>query len=149
MTKAVLVSGGAGYIGSHTCKVLKEQGYLPVTIDNLSTGHKQSCQFGPLIIADISEDDVVRNIINDFEIKDVIHFAADSLVGESMNNPLKYYDNNVGVASLFVQTCINSGVMNFVCSSSASVYGSAYVSLIDEQHPLQPTNPYGESKLAF
>ena len=146
---AILVAGGAGYIGSHTCKALKAAGYLPVTLDNLATGYRQAVKWGPLFEADMRDAEAVREAIRAYRIKAAIHFAAFSLVGESVRDPGKYYDNNVGAGVTFAQTLIASGVSALVFSSTAATYGVPSVSPIPEDHPTAPINPYGASKLAF
>jgi UDP-glucose 4-epimerase/UDP-arabinose 4-epimerase len=146
---AVLVAGGAGYIGSHACKALKAAGYLPVTLDNLATGYRQAVKWGPFFLADIGDRAAVRAAIAEYDVKAAIHFAAFSLVGESVRNPAKYYDNNVGAAVAFAETLIGSGVQALVFSSTAATYGIPSVSPIPEDHPTVPINPYGASKLAF
>jgi len=149
MIPAVLVAGGAGYIGAQTCKTLSQNGFLPVTIDNLSTGHRQAVRWGPLIEADIRDRNAVLKAIADHHIGVAIHFAAFSLVGESMREPEKYFDNNVAAATAFAEHLSAGGVKALVFSSTAAVYGVPQTSLIGEDHPKQPINPYGESKLAF
>src|ERR1700761_742811 len=146
---AVLVAGGAGYIGSHACKALKMAGYLPVTLDNLSTGYRQAVKWGPLVEADIRDRDAVTKAVAEHGIKAAIHFAAFSLVGESVRNPAKYFDNNVAAANTFASTLIDQGVEAFVFASPAATYGVPSASPIPEDHPTAPINPYGASKLAF
>lgn len=146
---AVLVAGGAGYIGSHACKALKAAGYLPVTLDNLATGYRKAVKWGPFIHADIRDRGAVRHAVAEYGIKAVIHFAASSLVGESVKDPAKYYDNNVGAGVIFAETLIEAGVGALVFSSTAATYGVPSVSPIPEDHPTVPINPYGASKLAF
>jgi UDP-glucose-4-epimerase GalE len=146
---AVLVAGGAGYIGSHACKALKMAGYLPVTLDNLSTGYRQAVKWGPLVEADIRDRDAVNKAVAEHGIKAAIHFAAFSLVGESVRDPAKYYDNNVGAAVAFADALIRAGVEALVFSSTAATYGVPSASPIPEDHPTVPINPYGASKLAF
>ena len=114
MTSAVLVTGGAGYIGAQTCKALSNAGYLPVTIDSLVTGYEQAVKWGPLIKADISDRQSVLEAIKTYDIKSAIHFAAFSLVGESTRDPAKYYKNNVGAAIAFTEALIEGGVENIV-----------------------------------
>src|SRR5665213_492569 len=143
---AVLVAGGAGYIGSHACKALKAAGYLPITLDNLSTGYRGAVKWGPLIEADIREAGVVAQVVKTHRIKAAIHFAAFSLVGESVSNPAKYFDNNVGAANAFASALIGAGVQAFVFSSTAATYGVPSASPIPEDHPTVPINPYGASK---
>jgi UDP-glucose 4-epimerase/UDP-arabinose 4-epimerase len=146
---AILVAGGAGYIGSQTCKALSRAGYLPVTIDNLSTGYRAAVKWGPLVEGDIRNKALVSDIVRQHAVKGAIHFAACSLVGESAVDPLKYYDNNVGAAVAFTQALVGTGVEALVFSSTAAVYGAATVSPIPETAPTAPVNPYGASKLAF
>ena len=146
---AVLVAGGAGYIGSQTCKALKAAGFLPVTLDNLSTGYRKAVKFGPLVEADLRDRDVVQDTVRRYGITAAIHFAAFSLVGESVRDPAKYYDNNVGAANAFASALIGAGVQAFVFSSTAATYGVPTASPIPEDHATVPINPYGASKLAF
>jgi UDP-glucose 4-epimerase/UDP-arabinose 4-epimerase len=146
---AVLVAGGAGYIGSHACKALKAAGYLPVTLDNLATGYRQAVKWGPFLHADMRDRVAVRQAVADYGIKAAIHFAASSLVGESVRNPAKYYDNNVGAGIVFAETLIQGGVSALVFSSTAAAYGIPSVSPIPEDHATVPINPYGGSKLAY
>jgi UDP-glucose-4-epimerase GalE len=146
---AVLVAGGAGYIGSQTCKALKAAGFLPVTLDNLSTGHAAAVKFGPFERGDLRDRALVQDIVARYDIKAALHFAAFSLVGESVRDPAKYYDNNVGAATAFASALIGAGVESFVFSSTAAVYGTPSVSPIPEDHATVPINPYGASKLAF
>jgi UDP-glucose 4-epimerase/UDP-arabinose 4-epimerase len=148
-TPAVLVAGGAGYIGSHTCKALKQAGFLPVTLDNLSTGYREAVKFGPFVEADIRDREAVLKAIDAYGITAAIHFAAYSLVGESVRDPAKYYDNNVGAACAFASALVGGGVRALVFSSTAATYGVPSTSPIPEDHPTVPINPYGASKLAF
>ena len=146
---AILVGGGAGYIGSQTCKALARAGYLPVTIDNLSTGYTKAVKWGPFHPGDIADRALVAEIVKQYAIKGAIHFAAFSLVGESVTNPLKYYENNTASAVAFTRALVENGVEAFVFSSTAAVYGIPSVSPIPESHATVPINPYGASKLAF
>jgi UDP-glucose 4-epimerase/UDP-arabinose 4-epimerase len=148
-TPAILVAGGAGYIGAQTCKALKAAGFLPVTLDNLSTGHAQAVKFGPFVRGDLRDRALVRATVEQYAIQGALHFAAYSLVGESVRDPAKYYDNNVGAATAFASALIDAGVQALVFSSTAAVYGTPSVSPIPEDHPTVPINPYGASKLAF
>jgi UDP-glucose 4-epimerase/UDP-arabinose 4-epimerase len=146
---AILVAGGAGYIGAQTCKALKAAGFLPVTLDNLSTGYQAAVKFGPFEKGDLRDRDLVRAIVAKYAIQGALHFAAFSLVGESVRDPAKYYDNNVGAANAFASALISAGVGAFVFSSTAAAYGIPTVSPIPEDHATAPINPYGASKLAF
>jgi len=149
MATAVLVAGGAGYIGAQTCKALSQSGFLPVCIDNLATGYRQAVKWGPLIEADIRDAAAVTRAVSDYGCKAAVHFAAFSLVGESNTNPYKYYDNNVGAATAFAHTLIEAGIRALVFSSTAAVYGNPQSDLIAEDHPKAPINAYGATKLAF
>ena len=146
---AILVAGGAGYIGSQTCKALKQAGYLPVTLDNLSTGYEQAVKFGPFVRGDLRDRALVQETVAKYGVQGALHFAAYSLVGESVGNPAKYYDNNVGAANAFASALIGAGVQAFVFSSTAATYGVPTASPIPEDHPTVPINPYGASQLAF
>ena len=148
-TPAILVAGGAGYIGSQTCKALKTAGFLPVTLDNLSTGYEQAVKFGPFVKGDLRDRDLVRRTVDKYGVQGALHFAAYSLVGESGRDPAKYYDNNVGAANTFASALIEGGVEAFVFSSTAATYGIPTASPIPESAPTAPINPYGASKLAF
>lgn len=146
---AVLVAGGAGYIGAQTCKLLAQSGYQPVVLDNLSTGYAEAVKWGPLIEADLTDRQAILDTIRTHDIKAAIHFAAFSLVGESVRDPARYYLNNVASATHFASSLIEGGVKALVFSSTAAVYGVPQTPLIAEDHPKQPINPYGASKLAF
>ncbi len=151
MTKpAVLVAGGAGYIGSHVCKALANAGVLPVTLDDLSTGHASAVRYGPLIEADISSKDAVTRAVEEYSVSSVLHFAAKSLVGESISNPLKYYHENVGKGIDFLRNLQGAGLNSMLFSSTAAVYGTPEGGgVIPETAPTVPVNPYGATKLAF
>jgi len=144
--ESVLVAGGAGYVGSHACKALAKAGYRPVTLDNLATGHADAVKWGPLVQADIRDADTVRRIVRDYGVGSVMHFAASSLVGESVTRPALYYDNNVIGSLRLLEALTAEGLSEIVFSSTAAVYGEASAALISEDAPLQPTNPYGETK---
>lgn len=148
-TKAILVAGGAGYIGSQTCKALSRAGYMPVTLDNLSTGYAEAVKWGPLVKGDLRDKDLVRGTLRKYGVKGALHFAAYSLVGESVRDPGKYYDNNVGAATAFADAAIEAGLQALVFSSTAATYGIPSASPITEDQPTVPINPYGASKLAF
>src|SRR5579862_9656028 len=147
MSNAVLVAGGAGYIGSHTCKLLAKAGREPVVLDNLSTGHRWAAKFGPLRVGDIENRDLVSDIVREFGITEVIHFAAKAYVGESYVDPGKYFRENVGKTIHFLDALVAAGVKNIVFSSTCAVYGDPDVVPIVETESKKPVNPYGETKL--
>lgn len=142
----ILVLGGAGYIGSHMAKVLVNAGYQVVVLDNLSTGFKSQAKYGELVLADLHDSDALDRVFSQHQIAAVMHFAAASLVGESIVEPAKYYHNNL-IASLNLLAAMRRHqVPHLVFSSTAAVYGEPAYTPIDEAHPKQPINPYGSSK---
>lgn len=143
----VLVTGGAGYIGSHTCKALHAAGYLPVTFDNMTLGHRWAVKWGPLIEADLLDTEAVVRALRTHKIAAVIHFAASAYVGDSMRDPAAYYRNNVLTTLNLLDSMRLAGVRDIVFSSSCSVYGNPVKLPIDETHPTGPLSPYGQSKL--
>ena len=147
----VLVTGGAGYIGSHVVNVLKkEQGFTPIVYDNFSTGHPEAVSDEvQLVEGDIRDVQFLKHIMAQFEIDAVIHFAASSLVGESMSDPAKYYVNNVEGSLHLLQAMKEAGVDYIVFSSTAAVYGEPEKTPICEDFPTQPTNVYGRTKLVI
>ena len=146
----VLVTGGAGYIGSHAVKVLLEKGYEVVVVDNLATGHKEAVDTrAKLYIGDIADKTFMHKVFIENDIKGVIHFAAFSLVGESMTNPYKYYENNVSKTNHLLNSMVEHNVMNLVFSSTAATYGEPEKTPIEETDPQVPTNVYGQTKLAM
>ncbi len=142
----ILVTGGAGYIGSHVCKALSENGYTPITIDNLSTGNRWAVKWGPFIEGDIGNKDLLRKTLDDHNIRGVIHLAALSNIRESHRIPLRYYQNNVGATLSLLEVLIERKVSYFVFSSTCSVYGMPKKIPIDETHSKCPINTYGSSK---
>ncbi len=144
----VLVTGGAGYIGSHTAKALACRGFQPIVIDNLSTGHAHNVKWGPLVRADISDTGTVRRVLNDYSIEAVVHFAGSALVGESATKPLRYFQNNVGATLSLLDAMSEERVKNIVFSSTCATYGLPDHALITEDQAQKPINPYGDSKLA-
>jgi UDP-arabinose 4-epimerase len=143
----VLVTGGAGYIGSHTCKLLHQSGFTPVTYDNLATGSKENVKWGPLVRGDVRDRDQLKHAIRLWQPVCVIHFAASAYVGESITDPRKYYSNNVaGILSL-LDTCVDIQLRNIVFSSSCATYGIPAKLPIAERSPQAPINPYGRTKL--
>ena len=146
----VLVTGGAGYIGSHAVKVLLSKGYEVVVVDNLTTGHKEAVdERAKLYIGDISDEGFMHQVFTENDIKGVIHFAAFSLVGESMTNPYKYYENNVGKTNKLLKSMVEHNVLNLVFSSTAATYGEPEKTPIYESDTQVPTNVYGQTKLAM
>ena len=146
----VLVTGGAGYIGSHAVKVLLNKGYDVVVVDNLATGHVEAVdERAKLYIGDIADEEFMGKVFSENEIVGVIHFAAFSLVGESMTNPYKYYENNVSKTNHLLKSMVENNVMNLVFSSTAATYGEPEKTPIYESDPQVPTNVYGQTKLAM
>jgi UDP-arabinose 4-epimerase len=145
MTK-VLVTGGAGFIGSHTAKRLKQSGFEPVVLDDLSMGHAWAAKFGAFVQGNIADSELVKRTILEHEISAVIHFAASTYVGESVQNPRKYVHNNVFGTVTLLDAMLEAGVKRIVFSSTAATYGNPQYSPLDEAHPNKPINPYGESK---
>ena len=144
---AVLVTGGAGYVGAHACKALARAGYIPVTYDNLSTGHESFVRWGPLVKGDIRDYATLRDAIIEHEVTSVLHFAACAYVGESVINPQKYYDNNVVGTLSLLRAMLDTDTAAIVFSSSCAIYGEPEQMPITESCPKQPVNPYGASKL--
>lgn len=143
----ILVVGGAGYIGSHMVKMLSKTGHSVVVLDNLSTGFKDAVKYGQLIIGDLADLNSLENLFQQHDFDGVIHFAANSLVGESMNFPSKYYRNNVSNTLNLLDVMVRHEVKNFIFSSTAATFGEPEYVPIDEAHPQNPINPYGASKL--
>ena len=143
----VLVAGGAGYIGSHTCKALARAGHVPVVLDDLSTGNRWAVQWGSLIEGNIGDRDLVVRTLRNEKIDAVMHFAASAYVGESVANPEKYFRNNVVYTLTLLDAMREAGVGQIVFSSTCATYGEPKTLPIDEGHPQNPVNPYGESKL--
>ena len=142
----ILVTGGAGYIGSHVVKQLGEKGYDVLTIDNLSTGHKEAVLYGKLEVLDLSDKEKLKEVIKNFSPDAVMHFAASIEVAESVKNPLKYYRNNTANTLNLLEVLKELGIDKFIFSSTAAVYGEPENVPIKETKPLNPINPYGKSK---
>jgi UDP-glucose 4-epimerase len=147
MSKAILVTGGAGYIGSHTLLQLQARGERVVVIDNLYTGFRQAVGTAPLIIGDIGDRALVAQVLREHDVDTVMHFAANTIVPESVRDPLKYYANNTAGARNLLEACMQQGVRQLVFSSTAAVYGIPEGGIAKEDMPLVPINPYGTSKL--
>ena len=143
----ILVIGGAGYIGSYMCKHLARSGYTPVVLDNLSRGYRKAVRWGPFVEGDLNDASLVARVLEAHDIAAVMHFAAFINVGESVEDPVLYYQNNVASTIGLLQTMKECGVKHFIFSSSAAVYGEPAESPIPETHPCAPVNPYGWSKL--
>jgi UDP-arabinose 4-epimerase len=143
----VLVTGGAGYIGSHTAKTLKAAGHEPIVLDNLIYGHTWAVQWGPFEQGDLADMAFLRSVFDRHAIDAVIHFAANAYVGESMTDPSKYFRNNTFNTLNLLDTMVARGVKRMVFSSTCATYGDPQRIPIDESHPQAPVNPYGESKL--
>jgi UDP-arabinose 4-epimerase len=143
----ILVTGGAGFIGSHACKVLAARGFEPVTYDNLSRGNRWAVKWGPLEEGDIGDGSRMREVLDRHLPAAVMHFAAYAYVGESVEKPLLYYQNNVGGSAALLRAIIESRTIPVVFSSSCATYGVPEIIPITEEHPQRPINPYGFSKL--
>ena len=145
---SVLVTGGAGYVGSHACKALHRAGFLPVTLDNLSTGHRQAVKWGPLEVGDVRNADFVAEVMTRHRATAVLHFAALSLVAESASKPQEYYDNNIGGTMALVAAMRRCSISRIVFSSTCAVYGIPDALPIEETQAVRPINAYGRTKLA-
>lgn len=144
----VLVTGGAGYIGSHACKALKAVGFTPVTYDNLVTGWRDAVKFGPFVQGDLRERARLDQVFAEYQPVAVMHFAALSQVGEAMSEPGRYWDNNVGGSLSLIEATVAAGVRHFVFSSTCATYGEHDNVVLDENTPQLPLNAYGASKRA-
>jgi len=143
----LLVIGGAGYIGSHMVKMLAKTGHDVVVLDNLSTGFRNSVKYGKLVVGDLADVHLLESLFSEHQFDGVMHFAANSLVGESMTLPSKYYRNNVANTLNLLDVMVRHNVMHFIFSSTAATFGEPEYAPIDEKHPQNPINPYGSSKL--
>jgi UDP-glucose 4-epimerase len=144
--RKILLTGGAGYIGSHVGKLLKKKGYEVFAIDNLSSGHKEAVIYGELFVADLKDKEIIDEILRKIKPDAIMHFAASIEVAESVKNPLKYYRNNVANTLNLLELMIKHNIKYFIFSSTAAVYGIAKEIPIPEEAPLVPINPYGQSK---
>ena len=142
----ILVTGGAGYIGSHTCKVLAKHDYIPVTYDNLENGHEWAVKWGPLEVGDVRDGERLREVMEKYRPQAIMHFAAYIEVGESVKNPEKFHDNNVVGTANLLQIMQETGISQIVYSSSCAVYGLPSEVPITESCRIAPENPYGQTK---
>jgi UDP-glucose-4-epimerase GalE len=143
----VLVTGGAGYIGSHAAKGLSKAGFEPVVVDNLSRGHREAVRWGPFVQADVGDQAALRQVLREYSIDAVMHFAAFAYVGESMQAPGRYFQNNVVSTLNLLEAMREEQVRKIVFSSTCATYGHPQQIPISEDHVQRPANPYGESKL--
>ena len=143
----ILVTGGAGYIGSHVVKLAGRAGHALVTLDNLSKGFRDAVVAGELVIGDTGDQALVTELLHAHAIDTVMHFAAFTIVPESVAEPLKYYHNNTCKTRSLIECCVRGGVKNFIFSSTAAVYGTPASGVCSETSPTSPINPYGQSKL--
>lgn len=143
----ILVVGGCGYIGTHMVKALIQAGHHPITLDNLSTGHRNLLPGGDFVEGNIADAALLEHVFSSTHVDAVMHFAAFIEVGESVLDPIKYYRNNFSATANLLGAMIRHDVKRFIFSSSAAVYGEPDYTPIDEEHALNPTSPYGETKL--
>ena len=143
----ILVTGGAGYIGSHCCKELRSRGFNPIAFDNLVSGFEDFVRWGDLYKGDLANPQEIASCFEQYPIDAVIHFAAYAYVGESVTDPIKYYENNVRNTIHLLRASLDHDVRCFIFSSSCATYGIPESIPIDETHPLNPVNPYGRTKL--
>ena len=146
---AVLVAGGAGYIGSHTAKLLKQSGFEPVVLDNLSTGNRFALRYGAFVEGSIGDAGLVRRLVEEYRPIGAILFAGHIEVGESSANPRKYFRNNVSEAICFLDAALDAGLSRVVFSSSCAVYGPQARMPLSEANPTDPASPYAETKLTL
>ena len=149
MQKFILVTGGAGYIGSHTCKELFNKGYTPIVFDNLSTGSEDFVKWGPFFYGDLQNPGDLDRVFQQYHFDTVMHFAGKAYVHESARNPLEYYKENIGGAVNLLDIFIRNNGKKFVFSSSCATYGESTSNLISEEDKQVPVNPYGFTKLAI
>lgn len=149
MPKTILVTGGAGYIGSHACKVLRDAGYVPVTYDSLVTGWRDAVKFGPFEQGDLADRERLDQVFAKWKPDAVMHFAALSLVGESMRDPGRYWRANVLSSLTLIDAAVAAGCLDFVFSSTCATYGDQDGVILNEDTPQVPINAYGKSKFAI
>lgn len=147
MQKNVIVTGGAGYIGSHTCAELARQGFTPITVDNLTNGHAEFVKWGPFINADIRDGAMLDSVFDEYQPVGIIHFAALIEVGHSVREPLAFYENNLLGSLSLLQSAARAKATNLVFSSTCATYGLPRSSRLSEDHTQEPINPYGRTKL--
>jgi UDP-glucose 4-epimerase len=145
----ILITGGAGYIGSHVAKELLHQGHRVIVYDNLQTGHRKATKDALFIEGDLASQETLKKIFQSHSIDSVMHFAADCQVGESVENPLKYFNNNIKNSLQLLEIMMEFNTRKLIFSSSAAVYGEPKKIPIPEEHPCLPVNPYGETKWIF
>jgi UDP-glucose 4-epimerase len=145
--KRILVTGGAGYIGSHVVKQLGDTGHGVTVLDNLSTGRREAVLSGELVVGDLADGALLDTVLGQGRFDAVLHFAGSIVVPESVTDPLKYYANNTANTLALLRACVRHGVGRFIFSSTAAVYGMADNALVSEDEPLAPINPYGASKM--
>lgn len=146
MAPHVLVVGGAGYIGSHMVKLLRQSGYAPVVLDDLSNGRREAVPEGSLVVGNMADPGILSALMQAFRFEAVMHFASFIQVGESVAQPGRYYDNNVGNTVRLLEAMVAHGITRFIFSSTAAIFGDPEYVPIDERHPKAPINPYGRSK---
>ena len=149
MSQSILVTGGAGYIGSHACKVLAGAGYRPIVYDNLSRGHREAVRWGPLVEGSLADRTRLCAAFAEYRVAAVMHFAAYAYVGESVADPALYYRNNLAGTLSLLEVMRQAGVGEIVFSSTCAIYGTPASVPICESAPQRPVNPYGETKLAI
>ncbi len=143
----ILITGGAGYIGSHTNRMLNERGFETVIIDDLSDGHKEAVTGGKLITGNFGDKALLDDIMSAYKFDAVVHFAAFASVPDSVIRPSRYYTNNVANMQVLLDACVEHNVKNIIFSSSAATFGEPEYTPMDESHPQKPINPYGMTKL--
>src|SRR5690349_8129589 len=143
----ILVTGGAGYIGSHAVKELAGRGHHPLVLDNLSYGHREFARWGTFVEGDLADVNLLRELFQTYPVKAVMHFAGFAYVGESVTDPAKYYRNNVANTLNLLEAMRAAGVDKFIFSSTCATYGVPHTIPITEEHPQLPINPYGQGKL--